>query len=72
VCTIVSFLVVRIPLSYVLGHWYGVDGLMWAIVLGWAVGLGYTALAAGVPLHTTGSVTNTTGFLTADADTEAA
>ncbi|MEW2621988.1 MATE family efflux transporter [Streptomyces sp. NPDC048106] len=45
ICTAVSFGVVRLPLSYLLGHAWGVDGVMWAAVIGWAVGLGYTLLA---------------------------
>jgi putative MATE family efflux protein len=47
ICTVLSFLVVRIPLSYLLGLRFGIDGLMWAVVLGWLVGAGYTMLAAG-------------------------
>ncbi len=45
VCTVVSLGAVRLPLSYSLGHVWGVDGVMWATVIGWAVGLGYTLLA---------------------------
>ncbi|GHJ41578.1 MATE family efflux transporter [Streptomyces sp. TS71-3] len=45
ICTVASLGVVRLPLSYVLGHAWGVDGVMWATVIGWAVGLGYTLLA---------------------------
>ncbi|GAA2432922.1 MATE family efflux transporter [Streptomyces glaucus] len=45
VCTVLSLGVVRLPLSYGLGHAWGVDGVMWATVIGWAVGLGYTLLA---------------------------
>ncbi|WP_367573958.1 MATE family efflux transporter [Streptomyces griseoaurantiacus] len=45
VCTVLSLGVVRVPLSYVLGHAWGVDGVMWATVLGWAVGLAYTLSA---------------------------
>ncbi|MEO3749484.1 MATE family efflux transporter [Streptomyces sp. B6B3] len=45
VCTVVSLGAVRLPLSYTLGHAWGVDGVMWATVIGWAVGLGYTLLA---------------------------
>lgn len=44
-CTVTSFGVVRLPLSYWLGHAWGIDGVMWAAVIGWAVGLGYTLLA---------------------------
>ncbi|WP_081235631.1 MATE family efflux transporter [Streptomyces viridosporus] len=45
-CTVASLGVVRLPLSYALGHAWGVDGIMWATVIGWAVGLGCTLLAA--------------------------
>ncbi|MER7487711.1 MATE family efflux transporter [Streptomyces sp. NPDC126497] len=45
ICTVASLGVVRLPLSYVLGHAWGVDGIMWATVIGWAVGLGCTLLA---------------------------
>lgn len=45
ICTVASLGVVRLPLSYALGHAWGVDGIMWATVIGWAVGLGYTLLA---------------------------
>ncbi|MFD7997150.1 MATE family efflux transporter [Streptomyces mexicanus] len=46
VCTVLSLGVVRLPLSYALGHARGVDGVMWATVIGWAAGLAYTLLAA--------------------------
>ncbi|MFI2641986.1 MATE family efflux transporter [Streptomyces sp. NPDC018610] len=46
VCTVLSLGVVRLPLSYGLGHAGGVDGVMWATVIGWVVGLAYTLLAA--------------------------
>ncbi|WP_030548319.1 MATE family efflux transporter [Streptomyces albus] len=46
ICTVLSLGVVRLPLSYALGHAWGVDGVMWATAIGWAVGLGYTLLAA--------------------------
>jgi Na+-driven multidrug efflux pump len=45
ICTVTSLGIVRLPLSYSLGHAWGVDGVMWAAVIGWAVGLGYTLLA---------------------------
>ncbi|MDT0269447.1 MATE family efflux transporter [Streptomyces sp. DSM 44915] len=49
VCTLLSLGVVRLPLSYGLGRAWGVDGVLWATVIGWAVGLGYTLLAARRP-----------------------
>lgn len=39
VCTVLSLGVVRLPLSYVLGQAWGVDGVMWATVFGWVAGL---------------------------------
>lgn len=45
VCTVLSFGVVRLPLSVLLGRWWGIDGVMWAVDVGWAVGLVYTAVA---------------------------
>ncbi len=45
ICTILSFVVVRLPLSYLFGVWWGVDGILWAIVAGWLVGAAYTALS---------------------------
>ncbi|MGP4110407.1 MATE family efflux transporter [Streptomyces sp. 4N509B] len=51
-CTVVSLGVVRLPLSYALGQAWGVDGVMWAAVVGWAVGLAYTLLATRRALTT--------------------
>ncbi|WP_371484157.1 MATE family efflux transporter [Kitasatospora sp. NBC_00315] len=45
VCTIVSFIAVRLPLSYLLRVRHGADGVMWAVDLGWIVGALYTAIA---------------------------
>ncbi|WP_166435878.1 MATE family efflux transporter [Cellulomonas shaoxiangyii] len=45
VCTVLSFAVVRLPLSAVWSDRYGLDGLIWAVVVGWVVGLAYTVLA---------------------------
>lgn len=45
VCTIISFLVVRIPLSYFFRNWFGYKGLMWTVVIGWFVGLVYTVIS---------------------------
>ncbi|MFE9421977.1 MATE family efflux transporter [Kitasatospora sp. NPDC006697] len=45
VCTIVSFVAVRLPLSYLLRVRHGADGVMWAVDLGWVVGALYTAIA---------------------------
>lgn len=44
--TAASLGAVRLPLSYGLGRAWGVDGVMWAAVFGWAVGLACTLLAA--------------------------
>lgn len=45
VCTVLSFAAVRLPLSALLGDRFGVDGLIWAVVVGWVVGLVYTVVA---------------------------
>jgi putative MATE family efflux protein len=45
VCTVLSFAAVRLPLSALLGDRFGVDGLIWAVVAGWVVGVVYTVLA---------------------------
>lgn len=45
ICTVLSFLVVRIPLTHLLGQRHGIDGLMWAVVIGWLVGAAYTVIA---------------------------
>ncbi|MFY1633281.1 MATE family efflux transporter [Solwaraspora sp. WMMB335] len=49
VCTVLSFVAVRLPLSYLLGRWFGVDGILWAVVLSWAVGAVYTVFVIRVP-----------------------
>lgn len=45
VCTIVSFVAVRLPLSYLLRVRHGADGVMWAVDIGWIAGALYTAVA---------------------------
>ncbi|MEU7061260.1 MATE family efflux transporter [Streptomyces sp. NPDC046197] len=45
VCTMLSFLVVRIPTASVLKGRLGLDGIIWAVPIGWFVGLAYTAFA---------------------------
>ena len=45
ICTIISFLVVRLPLSYFFRDWFGYKGLMWTVVIGWFVGLVYTYIS---------------------------
>ncbi|WP_037912808.1 MATE family efflux transporter [Actinacidiphila yeochonensis] len=45
VSTVMSLGVVMLPLSYALAHAWGVDGVMWAVVIGWSAGLAYTLLA---------------------------
>ncbi len=45
VCTVVSFVAVRLPLSYLLRVRHGADGVMWAVDIGWIVGALYTAIA---------------------------
>lgn len=46
VCTIVSFVIIRLPLSYLLRVHYGAPGAMWAVDIGWLAGAAYTAYAA--------------------------
>jgi putative MATE family efflux protein len=41
-CTVYAFLLTRVPLSYILGHYFGIDGLWWAGVAGWGIGFIYT------------------------------
>jgi putative MATE family efflux protein len=38
-CTIFSYLIVRIPLSYIVCNIFHVTGVIWAVVIGWAAGL---------------------------------
>ncbi|MFK0103981.1 MATE family efflux transporter [Streptomyces sp. NPDC091217] len=45
VCTMLSFLVVRIPSASLLKEPLGLDGVIWAVPIGWFVGLAYTAYA---------------------------
>ncbi len=42
ICTLISFIIIRIPLSFFLREHYGVEGLIWAVVIGWSGGLLYT------------------------------
>ncbi|MFD0561256.1 MATE family efflux transporter [Kitasatospora saccharophila] len=51
VCTLVSFVAVRLPLSYLLRVRHGADGVMWAVDLGWIVGALYTAVAVRAHLR---------------------
>lgn len=44
-CTVLSFGVVRLSLSYVWREPFGVDGVIWAVVAGWVAGAGLTAWA---------------------------
>ncbi|MFC6564718.1 MATE family efflux transporter [Actinoplanes utahensis] len=46
ICTVLSFLVIRLPLSYLVRDGYGVHGVMWAVDVGWLAGLAYTLVAA--------------------------
>lgn len=45
-CTVLSFLLVRLPLSYALQARFGATGVMWAVNAGWLVGLAYTVAVA--------------------------
>lgn len=44
ICTVVSFGLVRLPLSYLLRVPWGIDGVIWMIDFGWFVGFVYTAV----------------------------
>lgn len=41
-CTICSFLIIRVPFTYIARDSMGVNGLIWAVVLGWGIGFIYT------------------------------
>jgi putative MATE family efflux protein len=45
ISTVLSLGLVLLPLAYVLGHAWGVDGVMWATVIAWTTGLAFTLLA---------------------------
>ncbi|KPI05524.1 MATE efflux family protein [Actinobacteria bacterium OK074] len=45
VCTMLSFLVARVPAAYLLQRPLGLDGVIWAVDIGWLVGLVYTGWA---------------------------
>ncbi|WP_159403845.1 MATE family efflux transporter [Streptomyces sp. NRRL S-646] len=45
VCTMLSFLVVRVPTASLLNGPLGLHGIIWAVPIGWFVGLAYTAFA---------------------------
>ncbi|MCX4751657.1 MATE family efflux transporter [Kitasatospora sp. NBC_01287] len=42
VCTVLAFGLTQVPAAYLLHRPLGIDGVMWAVVLGWSVGLAYT------------------------------
>lgn len=42
ICTIVAFVMVQIPIAYLLNGPFGIDAVMWAVVAGWSAGLAYT------------------------------
>ncbi len=41
-CTIYSFILTRVPLTYVFGHYFGIVGFWWAGSTGWLIGFLYT------------------------------
>ncbi|MGC0416882.1 MATE family efflux transporter [Embleya sp. AB8] len=45
VCTVLAFLLTQVPAAYLLHGPLGIDGVMWAVVAGWTVGLVYTLLS---------------------------
>jgi putative MATE family efflux protein len=46
ICTVLSFLVVRLPLSYAVRGPFGGDGVIWMVVIGWLIGFVYTIVAS--------------------------
>jgi putative MATE family efflux protein len=46
ICTVLSFLLAQVPLAYLLGGPFGITGVMWAVVIGWSVGFGYSIAAS--------------------------
>lgn len=44
ICTLIAFCLTRVPLTYVLGLLFGVTGIWWATVIGWAAGWVYSYL----------------------------
>jgi IS30 family transposase len=46
ICALLAFFAVQAPTAYLLSRPLGVYGIIWAVVIGWAVGLTYTLLAA--------------------------
>jgi putative MATE family efflux protein len=45
VCTIVSFIVARVPAAALLSRPIGLDGVIWAVDIGWFIGLVFTLAA---------------------------
>lgn len=41
-CTIYSFILTRVPLTYIFGHYFGIVGFWWAGSVGWSIGFLYT------------------------------
>lgn len=41
-CTLLAFCFTRVPLTYILGKQFGVDGIWWSVVIGWGIGCLYT------------------------------
>lgn len=39
VCTIIAFVCVQLPFAAVMGRWFGLQAVMWAVVASWTVGL---------------------------------
>ncbi len=37
--TLLALWIIRIPLAYLFSHWFGVDGIWWAIPAAWGVGM---------------------------------
>lgn len=45
ICTIFSYLIIRLPVSYFAKSTFEILGLIWAVIIGWGAGLLYTCIA---------------------------
>ncbi|WP_026422120.1 MATE family efflux transporter [Actinokineospora inagensis] len=44
ICTVIAFLLVQIPFAYLFHSVFGIEAVMWAVVVGWTAGLTYSVL----------------------------
>ncbi|MGG1943859.1 MATE family efflux transporter [Trinickia sp. NRRL B-1857] len=50
-CTIVSYVVARVPSAALLSRHWGIDGVIWAVDIGWFVGATFTAWVVALQLR---------------------